>query len=419
MLCGHGVSLGIIHLAQCFAITGSINQFGEVQAVGGVNEKIEGFFRLCEARGLTGEQGAIIPHSNVTTLMLDERVLQAVRAGQFHIYAVRQVDEALSLLVGEDARPHPLLDRARAETRKAGGEIVVVTHAILEKISRRDNPQTVLGVFEQAYAPLESLNPASAPCWVALEQVRDPGNLGTIIRTADAAGASGVILTGQSCDPFAGDCVRATMGSIFGVPLVRLDFGTLYDKYHGETERNLREAIASTEQLAPCVLWIDEIEKGLASSGDSDGGVSRRVLGFLLTWMAERKSKVFLVATANQVHDLPPELLRKGRFDETFFVDLPGADVRVEVFAVHLARRGFDVAAFDLPVLAIEADGFSGAEIEQAIVAALYAAHAAGAPLSQPMVVESLRDTRPLSVMMREQVDALRSWARERTVPAD
>lgn len=227
----------------------------------------------------------------------------------------------------------------------------------------------------------------------------------------------GVLLLGvQGCGK---SLLAKAIAGGFGVPLVRLDFGTLYDKYHGETERNLREAIASTEQLAPVVLWIDEIEKGLASSGDSDGGVSRRVLGFLLTWMAERKSKVFLVATANQVHDLPPELLRKGRFDEIFFVDLPGADVRADVFAVHLARRGFDIAQFDLPLLAAEAEGFSGAEIEQAIVAALYAAHAAGEGLAQPMLLEALGETRPLSVMMREQVDALRSWARERTVPAD
>ncbi|GLK49843.1 RNA methyltransferase [Brevundimonas intermedia] len=127
------------------------------------------------------------------------------------------------LLVGEEARPHPLLDRAKAETRKAGGDIIIVTHAILEKISRRDNPQTVLGVFDQAYAPLDSLDPASAPCWVALEQVRDPGNLGTIIRTADAAGCGGVILIGDCVDPYSVEAVRATMGSVFAVSITRTD----------------------------------------------------------------------------------------------------------------------------------------------------------------------------------------------------
>ncbi|MCD9028026.1 AAA family ATPase [Luteimonas sp. BDR2-5] len=227
----------------------------------------------------------------------------------------------------------------------------------------------------------------------------------------------GVLLLGvQGCGKSA---LAKSIAGALGVPLVRLDFGTLYDKYHGETERNLREAIASTEQLAPCVLWIDEIEKGLASSGDSDGGVSRRVLGFLLTWMAERRSKVFLVATANQVHELPPELLRKGRFDEIFFVDLPDADTRADVFRLHLARRGLDPADFDVAALAAAADGFSGAEIEQAIVAGLYAAHAAEVPLGDFLLRAELRQTRPLSVLMREQVDALRAWARERTVPAD
>ena len=205
----------------------------------------------------------------------------------------------------------------------------------------------------------------------------------------------------------------------FGVPLVRLDFGTLYAKYHGESESNLRAALASAEQLAPCVLWIDEIEKAIASGGEGDGGVSRRVLGYLLTWMAERKSAVFIVATANQVRELPPELLRKGRFDEIFFVDLPTADVRAEVFSLHLARRGFDPAGFDLEALAAAADGFSGAEIEQAVVSALYAAHAADQPLDGTMVLEEIHATRPLSVVMREQVTALREWAAGRTVPAD
>jgi len=228
----------------------------------------------------------------------------------------------------------------------------------------------------------------------------------------------GVLLLGvQGCGKSL--LAKAVAGG-FGVPLVRLDFGTLYDKYHGETEKNLRAALASTEQLAPCVLWIDEIEKGLASGGaDGDGGVSRRVLGYLLTWMAERKSKVFLVATANQVHELPAELLRKGRFDEIFFVDLPDAETRAQVFELHLRRRGLRAEEFDLASLALAAEGFSGAEIEQAVVAALYAAHAEKRPLDTTLLQQELRNTRPLSVLMAEQVSALRAWARERTVPAD
>lgn len=148
--------------------------------------------------------------------------------GTFLAEGLKFIGEALDqgraprmLLVGEDARPHPLLDRAKAATLKAGGDIIVVTHAILEKISRRDNPQTVLGVFEQAYAALDNLNPASAPCWVALEQVRDPGNLGTIIRTADAAGCGGVILIGDCVDPYSVEAVRATMGSVFAVSITK------------------------------------------------------------------------------------------------------------------------------------------------------------------------------------------------------
>ncbi|HVF33792.1 MAG TPA: AAA family ATPase, partial [Candidatus Saccharimonadia bacterium] len=226
----------------------------------------------------------------------------------------------------------------------------------------------------------------------------------------------GVLLLGvQGCGKSL--AAKAIAGG-FGVPLVRLDFGTLYNKFHGETERNLRAALGNAELLAPCVLWIDEIEKGLAT-GDADDGVSRRVLGYLLTWMAERKKPVFLVATANQVQHLPPELLRKGRFDEIFFVDLPSEVARAEIFRVHLAKRGVPLDGFDLAALARACTGFSGAEIEQAIVSGLYAAHADGLALSQRHVATELAQTRPLSVLMAEQVEALRAWARERTVPAD
>ncbi len=227
----------------------------------------------------------------------------------------------------------------------------------------------------------------------------------------------GVLLLGvQGCGKSL--AAKAIAGG-FGVPLVRLDFGTLYDKYQGETEKNLREALASTELLAPCVLWIDEIEKGLASGGGEDGGVSRRVLGYLLTWMAERKSKVFVVATANAVHELPAELLRKGRFDEIFFVDLPRPEVRQQIFALHLKQRKLDPASFDLPALAAASEGFSGAEIEQAVVSALYDAAGSESGLDQPTLLTALGSTRPLSVLMAEQVEALREWARGRCVAAD
>ncbi|HEY5720364.1 MAG TPA: AAA family ATPase, partial [Gammaproteobacteria bacterium] len=200
------------------------------------------------------------------------------------------------------------------------------------------------------------------------------------------------------------------------VPLLRLDFATLYNKYYGETERNLREALHSAGQMAPCVLWMDEIEKGLAA--DSDGGPSRRILGTLLTWMAERAARVFMVATANDIAALPPELMRKGRFDEVFFVDLPDAAVRAVIFRIHLRKRGLDADAFDLDGLAAASAGFSGAEVEQAVVSALYAAHAERREPATADLLGELGRTRPLSVLMAEQVDALRAWAAERTVPA-
>lgn len=226
----------------------------------------------------------------------------------------------------------------------------------------------------------------------------------------------GVLLLGvQGCGK---SMAARAAASAYGVPLLRMDVGALYNKYHGESERNLREALASAEAMAPCVLWIDEIEKGLATS-DSDGGTSQRVLGTMLTWMAEAGNRVFIVATANQIDKLPAELLRKGRFDEIFFVDLPCADLRKDVFAIHLQRREQAPERFDLNALADLSAGFSGAEIEQVVVSALYDAHAENRALDNRALGEAIAATRPLSVIMAENVQALREWASDRTVPVD
>lgn len=210
---------------------------------------------------------------------------------------------------------------------------------------------------------------------------------------------------------------KAVAGT-FGIPLLRIDFGALYNKFYGETEKNLRHALDIAETMAPCVLWMDEIEKGVASS-DNDDGLSQRVLGTLLTWMAEQQSGVFIVATANDIERLPPELLRKGRLDEIFFVDLPTAEARSDIFSIHLRRRNQAPSGFDLPALTSASEGFTGAEIEQAVVSALYAAHAQERQLDTEHLLTELAQTSPLSVVMAEKITQLQAWAANRTVPAD
>ncbi|MET0000666.1 MAG: AAA family ATPase [Candidatus Thiodiazotropha lotti] len=200
------------------------------------------------------------------------------------------------------------------------------------------------------------------------------------------------------------------------LPLLRLDFAALYNKYYGETERNLRESLKTAESMSPCVLWIDEIEKGLST--DVDGGPSTRIIGTLLTWMAERSSRVFLVATANDIERLPPELLRKGRFDEIFFVDLPDQEVREAIFHIHLSMRDLEPQRFNLDKLTEASEGFSGAEIEQAIVSALYSSHASKQSLDTAHILNEIKQTRPLSVLMAEKISYLRNWASTRTVNA-
>jgi len=209
---------------------------------------------------------------------------------------------------------------------------------------------------------------------------------------------------------------RAAAG-LFGVPLLHLDFGALFNRYHGESERNLRESLESAELMAPCVMWVDEIEKGLATS-DSDGGTSKRMLGTFLTWLSEHRSRVFVAATANDISSLPPELIRKGRFDEIFFVDLPGPSARRTILEIHLKRRQVDPIGFPLDKLAEVTRGFSGAELEHLVVSALYLAHAEEESLMTRHLVEEIKSTRPLSMMRAEEITALRAWAKERAVPA-
>ena len=213
---------------------------------------------------------------------------------------------------------------------------------------------------------------------------------------------------------------KAVAGS-WGLPLLRLDFATLYNKFFGETERNLREALTLAETMAPCVLWIDEIEKGLGTDSN-DAGISQRILGTLLTWLNEHDSRVFVVATANNIKALPPELMRKGRLDELFFVDLPDAHNRREILSIHMHKRGLEPERFDLDLLADASDGFSGAELEQAVVSGWHAASIAGdeaGRISTETLLQEIQRTRPLSVVMAEPMAALRAWAKERAVSAD
>ncbi|ABA57868.1 AAA ATPase [Nitrosococcus oceani ATCC 19707] len=247
-----------------------------------------------------------------------------------------------------------------------------------------------------------------------LEQRRDPLISGS--QSSPLAVPKGILLLGvQGCGK---SLAAKVVAGTWGIPLLRLDFGALYNKFFGETERNLRESLKMSEAMAPCVLWIDEIEKGVSTEG-SDNATSRRVLGTLLTWLAEKKAPVFMVATANDIEALPPELIRKGRFDEIFFVDLPDQVAREAIFHIHLGNRNAEMGVIDIPHLATMSEGFSGAEIEQVVVSAYYSTHAQSSVLDTQSIAAEIALTRPLSVTMAERIAYLRSWAVERTVPCD
>ncbi len=203
------------------------------------------------------------------------------------------------------------------------------------------------------------------------------------------------------------------------LPLLKLDAGRLYDKYIGETERNFRKATTLAEAMAPVVLWIDEIEKVFAQggSGESDGGLSHRLFGSFLTWLQEKSASVFVVGAANDLMNVPPELLRKGRFDEIFFVDLPTPEERQKIFRIHLALRKQDPQQFDLAALAQGTEGFSGAEIEQVVISALYRVLQQKQPLTTQALIEAANSTVPLSIARREDIEEIREMAKGRFTP--
>jgi len=211
------------------------------------------------------------------------------------------------------------------------------------------------------------------------------------------------------------------VGTLWQMPLLRLDVGKVFAGLVGSSEENIRTVIRTSEAIAPAILWIDEIEKGFSgsgSSGQTDGGTTSRVFGSFITWLQEKRSPVFVIATANDVSALPPELLRKGRFDEIFFCDLPAAGERKQIFDIHIRKKNRDPAKFQLDKLVNMTQEYSGAEIEQAIIGALYDAFDAGGDLSTEGMVHSLSELVPLSVTMRERIEAMREWARTRARPA-
>ncbi len=301
-----------------------------------------------------------------------------------------------------------------------------VSHAIIEDggltskaiqavIQRKVQIVREGGLLE--YYPLED-NQFELGGFQALKEWLDRAAVGFTkeARALNLTPPKGILLVGvQGCGKSLAAKVTAKQ---WKMPLLKLDMGRLYDKYVGETEKNFRRAIAMAESIAPSVLWLDEIEKGLSSTsgGEADGGVGLRMFGAFLTWLQEKKEGVFVVATANDLSALPPELMRKGRFDEIFFVDLPNAEERDTILAIHLRLRKQDPDVFRVQEIVQASEGFSGAEIEQAVISALYRALHQKRALDTDLLLDEIRQTVPLSVSRREDIDRLRTFAQDRFV---
>ncbi len=325
----------------------------------------------------------------------------------------QQLDLARGLrgLTGQEARrvlKQAILEAYRVDARtleriRDAKSRLIREKGILEFVKREGGMETI-GGLERLKAWLEKRRAAFSP--EAAQYGLDPPR--------------GILIMGvQGCGKSL--CAKAVARE-WRMPLVKLDTSRLFEKYIGESEKNLRQSLQVAEAVSPCVLWIDEIEKMFphsGGSGDADAGLSLRLFGNFLTWMQERKAPVFIVATSNDISALPPELVRKGRFDEIFFVDLPDAEERKAIFSIHLRRHKQDPAQFDLNALASATAGFSGAEIEQAVASGLYAAFDQKTALDTGLILKEVRSTYPLSVTLKEKIEGLREWAQERAVPAN
>jgi hypothetical protein len=324
-----------------------------------------------------------------------------------------EVDQLLSHLAG-----FTLLEAEKTLTKAIVEDGELTLDAINHVVDAKRRVVEREGLLE--YYPVETsleevADLAGFKAWLAARTavVRSPARA----REMGLPFPRGVLLLGV---PGCGKSLSAkAVSAEWSLPLLRFDPSALYNKYIGESEQNFRRAMKAAERMAPVVLWIDELEKAFASGGSEDGGVSQRILGTFLSWMQERTGDVFIMATANDVQKLPPEFLRKGRFDEVFFVDLPDAATREEIFRIHLERRKLDPGQFPLAELAAATPDFSGSEIEQVVVSAQYAAFAGGGVADNSHLVAEIQRTRPLAVVMAEKVAALRAWATDRTVRAN
>lgn len=298
--------------------------------------------------------------------------------------------------------------RILVSDQRLGGEHVQIVFSEKQQIVRKS------GLLEY-YAATETMDQVGG-----LSVLKDWLRKRTVAFTDEARAfglpaPKGILLLGvQGCGKSL--CAKA-VSSLWQLPLLRFDMGRMFGSFVGSSEENIRRAIAVAESVAPAVLWVDEIDKafsGTQSSGVSDAGTAARVFGTFLTWLSEKNAPVFVVTTANDISHLPPELLRKGRLDEMFFVDLPSPKEREQIFFIHLVKRGRNPADFNLSALAEAADHFAGAEIEQAIISALYDAFSARTELTTKLILHAIRQTVPLATTMDEQIDRLRRWAEGR-----